>query len=74
MPLPKSNLGFCFLNCIQQFIQTNALLSKMSRYHVPSLTQTLSLSCYKTVVVSISHLFFSTQKCHRQFRGKSLQY
>lgn len=43
----------------------------MPRCHVSSLTQTLSPSYYRTVVVSISHLFFSTQKSHHQFRGKS---
>lgn len=52
----KSNSGLYFLNCIQEFIQINTLLIKMSRYYVSSLIQTLSPSSYKTVVVSISHL------------------
>lgn len=47
-PSSKTNSGFCFLNCIQEFIQINILLIKMSRYHVSSLTPSLFPSYYKT--------------------------
>lgn len=70
-PSSKTNSGFILLNCIQEFIQINILLIKMSRYHVSSFTQTLFPSYYKTMVVSIYHLS-CTQKSHHQFRGKPI--